>query len=131
MNTCVKCGGKLPTQRHKFCSSHCKYWYNVIKREKEAHLPPKRKRNKSYFYMIVGSEWAKGSSRQGKRSGSMVVGAMAAMVRTTVEDVVEVNETNIKKHFDGIPGYIPNGLRLGDGTYIKREDVFKQLNIKL
>lgn len=33
MKNCVKCNTSLDSNRKKFCNSHCKYWYNLIKKE--------------------------------------------------------------------------------------------------
>jgi signal recognition particle subunit SEC65 len=82
---------EIENKRKKFCSESCKYWFNSIKKDNEKGLPPVKKRNENYFYMIVGSERAKSNSRQGKRSGSMVTGSMSAMVYVTVEEIVELN----------------------------------------
>ena len=128
---CNKCDKPLENKRRKYCSESCKYWYNTIKRDEEKHLPPVKKRTNKYFMMIVGSEWAKGQSRQGKRSGSMVTGSMAAMVRCTVEEVVLITKENLERHFKGIPGCKPNYIRLGDGTTILKEDIEKTTGIKI
>jgi len=128
---CKKCKSPLKNRRKKYCSDSCKYWYNLIRKENESHLPPARKRTRDYFLKVVGSEWAKGSSTQGKRTGSMVMGSMAAMVRCTVEEVAPVTKENLIDHFKGIPGFTPTGIRLGDQTWVKKQDVEEVLGVKL
>ena len=130
MKNCVKCGKEIPN-RNKFCSDHCKWWYNSIKKDNERHLPPFRKRNKNYFAMVTGSEWAKSSSRQGRRSGGTIMGSMSAMIPVATEEIVEVNKDNLDRHFKGIPGFTPVYIRLGDETRIKKENIYKEFGIKL
>lgn len=84
-----KCDSEVKNSRSKFCSDSCKWWYNNIKRDRERHLPPVRKRTQEYFSMVVGSERANRGTGQGRRSGGMVRGAMSDMsIRCTVEEVV-------------------------------------------
>ena len=129
MKNCAKCNEELDNNRKKYCSDFCKYWYNLIKKENEKHLPPVKKRNRNYFSMVVGSEWAKGGSRQGRRAGGMIMGAMAAMVRCTREEIVEVTRDNILRHLAGITGHIPKGITLGDGTFIDKNHIHQELGI--
>lgn len=128
---CARCGKVLENKRRKFCNDTCKYWYNSIRKEKEKYLPPLKKRNRNYFKMVTGSEWAKGTSRQGKRVGHMIMGSMAAMVRIRTEEIVEVNKENLERHFKGITGYIPLGITTGCGTWIKKEEIQKEYGITL
>lgn len=127
---CVKCGNPTGSKRKKYCSESCKYWYNLIRKEKESHLAPLRKRTDKWFYIVTGSKWAK-STRQGKRCGHMVTGGMAAMVNVTVEQLVEVNEQNILKHFAGIPGYEPSYMRLGNQERVYRNDILQMFGVVL
>lgn len=129
--SCLKCGSILENKRKKYCSESCKYWYNSIKKDNEKGLPPVKKRNEKYFYMIVGSERAKSQSRQGKRSGSMVTGSMSAMVYVTVEEIVELNKENLIRHFKGIQSYVPTYCRLGTMENVKKEEIFNRFGISL
>ena len=129
--SCLRCGSVLENKRKKFCSESCKYWFNSIKKDNEKGLPPVKKRNENYFYMIVGSERAKSQSRQGKRSGSMVTGSMSAMVYVTVEEIVELNKENLIRHFKGIQSYTPSYCRLGTMENIKKEEIFNRFGISL
>lgn len=127
---CVKCGKPTGSKRKKYCSESCKYWYNLIRKEKESHLAPLRKRTDKWFYMVIGSKWAK-PTRQGKRCGHMVTGGMAARVNVTVEKLVEVNADNIMKHFEGITGYQPTYMRLGTQERVYRNDVLQRFGVVL
>ncbi len=134
MKTCPKCNAEVLDPRKKFCSDSCKYWFNLIKRENESHLPPSKKRNKNFFKMAVGSERANKGTGQGRRSGSMVLGSMSDMfIRVRVDEFAEVNKENIIRHLKGIPGYMPNGIELCDDqkTYIRKEDILKVLGIDI
>ncbi len=115
MKKCAKCDVDLLNKRSKFCSTHCKWWYNAIKRENESHLPPVKKRNNKFFYMTVGSGRAKSNSRQGKRSGGMVMGSMSAMIQVTIDEIVELNQE----------------IRLCDQTIIKKSDVKNILGFEI
>lgn len=130
MKNCLKCGTEIDS-RKKYCSTHCKYWYNVIKKEKECHLPPFKKRNANFFSMIVGYERAKikGGLRQGRRSGHTCVGSMSAMVNCTIEKWVEITPENLKTHFSSISFYKPSGIRLGNGMFVKTEDIEKATGV--
>jgi hypothetical protein len=128
---CAHCSKELTNRRRKFCNDSCKYWYNSIKKDNESHLPPVKKRNRNYFRMVTGSEWAKSGSRQGKRAGHMVMGSMAAMVRQTTEEIVEVNKENLQQHFKGIPGYMPVGIRTGSGEFFKKDEIEKEYGITI
>lgn len=127
---CPNCGNAIENNRKKFCSERCRYWHNLIRKENESHLAPFRKRNEGWFYMVVGSEWAK-SPRQGRRVGHMVTGGMGARVNVTVEKLVEVNRENIIKHFQGITGYQPDYIRLGNQERIYKRDILKTFGIDL
>ena len=118
MKQCPKCKSEFDS-RKKFCSDACKYWFNVVKKEKESLLAPFKKRNDKWFYMVIGSEYK--SKDQGKRVNGMIKGGMSARIASTVEVLVEVNKENIDKHFKGIPGYIPDYIRLGN-----QERIYKQ-----
>lgn len=131
-NTYQKCTS-MTFPGKKFCCDSCKYWYNLIKKEKEAHLPPAKKRNRNFFSMVIGSEIArmKGGARQGKRTGGgMITGSMSAMVRCTVEKWVEYNVGNIKQHFAGIPGYTPTIAVMGDQSRLTKQEIYKELGIE-
>lgn len=126
---CKKCGEGC-SGRKQFCSDHCKYWYHQIKKDNERGLAPARKRNASFFFMVVGSEWAR-QRGQGRRCGGMIRGAMAARVNVTIEIVAECTPENIRRHFAGIPGYEPKYMRLGDETRVKRSEVFDCFGVEL
>ncbi|MCW8966439.1 MAG: hypothetical protein OQK82_07115 [Candidatus Pacearchaeota archaeon] len=127
MKHCPRCNKELQNKRKKYCSEVCKYWYNAIRKEKEKHLAPAKKRNKDHFSMVVGSEWAR-SRGQGKRCNGMIKGAMGARVESTVEEWVPVTLENIKKHFQGIPHYVPTHVRLGNDERLSKEEIFRKLN---
>jgi len=125
---CINCEKELISNRKKYCSDRCKWWYNNIKKEKEKHLAPFKKRNKNWFYMVVGSQWAKGAT-QGKRINGTITGGMSDRIQCTVEQLVEVNPENIIKHFKGIPGYYPSYIRYGDQERISKNDILQLHNI--
>ncbi len=127
MKNCLRCTKELDSNRKKFCNSFCKNWYNSVKKDKEAHLPPAKKRNRNFFSMITG--YGNASKEQGKRAGHMVTGAMSAGVNCTIEQWAEVTPENLKAHFTCISFWTPIGIRLGDGTFIKREEISKELGI--
>lgn len=125
MKICPHCKSEIKTPRVKYCTSHCKYWYNLIKKQKESHLPPVRKRNDSYFFMVTGSTRAKSGVRQGKRVNGMITGSMSAMINVTVEEIVPVTAENLDRHFAGIPGYMPTYARLGNDDRLSKEEAYK------
>ena len=130
MKQCVRCGVDIQP-RKKFCSDKCKFWFNLIKKEKEAHLPPAKKRNRNFFSMVTGYERAlpKGGMRQGRRSGGMITGSMSAMINCTVEKWVELNAANLTTHFTSISFHRPTFIQLGDGTSVKEEDIKSETGI--
>lgn len=132
MKTCPKCGVEVHG-RKKYCSDKCKYWFNMIRKDNERDLAPARQRTDKFFYMVTGSTVAKmrGSQRQGRRSGGLIMGSMSARIMVTVETVSEVNTDNVIKHFEGILGYIPTYIRLCNGERVPKDDVFSRLGIKL
>lgn len=125
---CARCGKQLENLKRKFCNDSCKYWYNTIKKDNERDLAPIMKRNDKWFYMVIGSKWAK-SKGQGKRVGGMVKGSMAAMVNCTVESLVEITPENLTRHFAGIPGYYPTYIRLGTQEHIPKDEIFQRFGI--
>lgn len=136
--TCPHCH-KAFSARTRYCSTSCRYWFNSIKKDKEAGLPPFRKRNRKWFSMTTGYGVAKvkGGTRAGRRSGGMIHGSMEAQVNCTTEKWVEINAQNLHQHFTCISFYRPNGILLGDGSYIKAADIeietgiiFKLNNVK-
>lgn len=130
MKKCLNCEKEVQGNRKKFCSDHCRYWFNMIKKDKEQHLPPVKKRNKNFFSMVTG--WGYGSNtRQGKRSGHMVAGGMSARITSTNEEWAELTYDNLKKHFTCISFYRPVGIKLGDDTWIKEKDIFKETGVRL
>jgi len=131
VRSCVRCKKVLENKRKKFCSDSCKFWFNSIKKDNEKHLPPVKKRTELFFYMVTGSERAKSNSRQGKRSGGMITGSMSAMIYCTVEEIVELNQENINRHFKGIQGYTPSFIRLGTNKIIRKENVFSRLGFSV
>lgn len=128
-NIYQKCENEITNPRKKFCCDSCKYWFNSIRKEKESHLPPVKKRTKDYFSMVVGSERCAGRG-QGKRSNGTIKGSMSDFyIRVTVEEIVEVNKENVIKHFQGIPGHMPTYVLLGDQTRLTKEEIYSQLGI--
>lgn len=119
---CLRCESPIP-RRKRYCGDSCKYWYNLIKKEKESGLPPPKKRTGKYFSMVTGYTRAKSGNRQGKRVNGMITGSMSAMITVTTEVWVEVTPENIDRHFNAISFYTPSGIKLGDGRYVKREDI--------
>lgn len=69
-----------------------------------------------------------GARGQGKRTGGTVRGSMAARVLCTVEEWVPVNRENIDKHFAGIPGYLPEYIRLGTDQKLSKEKAYEHLS---
>lgn len=128
-NIYQKCENLVSNPRKKFCCDFCKYWFNSIRKEKEAHLPPVKKRTKEYFAMVTGSERANKGTGQGRRSGSTVRGSMSDFyLLVAVEEWMPFTIENVNKHFDGIPGHIPNALKLGDGERLTKQEALKLLN---
>lgn len=123
MKTCARCGEQIGN-RKKFGSVHCKYWFNSIKREKEKHLPPFKKRNKEWCYVYVKIGNTISHRGQGKRTGGMVQGSMAANVQYEIAEIMQFSFENLKKHFSAKHGnpYIPATIRLGDGTVMKKAE---------
>lgn len=101
-----------------------------MKKDREKHLAPTRKRNRNYFYMVTGSQH--NSLRgHGSRSGGMVKGGMGARVEITTEELVQVSDENVRRHFAGIPRYMPYNMRFGDQSIIRKDQVKDVLNIEL
>lgn len=126
---CPRCKDEFDG-RTKFCCNSCKYWFNSIKKDNEKHLPPARKRTREYFHMLVGSKRASGRG-QGKRVNGTIKGSMSAMVMVAVEEIVPVTKENLQRHFKGIPGNTPVAIRLGDGSYVRKENILNELKINL
>jgi hypothetical protein len=124
MKTCPQCGKEIENHRKAYCSQSCQFWFNSIRREKESHLPPVKRRNAGYFHLITGSTWAK-SKGQGKRMGSLVVGSMAAMVSVYTEEIVPFTEENLKRHFFGTRFSIAH-VRICDGSTLNIVQVAKK-----
>ncbi len=82
--------------RKQYCSDHCKYWENVMKRDEEKHLPIKKYRNDNYFSMVTGVSL--GGHGRGKRSGGTIVGGMSSCPIPTIV-FAAVTEENLKRHF--------------------------------
>lgn len=120
------CNNEFDGRKH-FCSEQCKWRHNSIKREEEKHLPPVRKRNKNYFWKAINVYWDRRG--QGKRSGHMVMGSMAARVDSLLESVTEFTEENVREHFAFRYGaFTPSYTRMGDGERMAKkecEDHFK------
>lgn len=129
MKNCIQCQKPIESKRKKYCSDHCKYWYNHIKKYNERDMAPVRKRTEKWFFMVTGSTW--NSRGQGKRMGGTIKGAMSAMVRHTVESLVEVNEENVRRHFKGIPGYLPNYMRLGTEEKVFVKDIYERFGFTI
>lgn len=122
--TCAKCGSPLNSNRKKFCNDNCKWWFNSIKREKEKHLPPVKKRNKDWCQVYVSVGNTISHRGQGRRSGGMVKGSMSANVQYEITELRPFNIESLNFHFSkkGTSGYIPNHIWLGDGTKLTRDD---------
>lgn len=121
---CTKCGGPLDSNRKKFCTDNCKWWFNSIKKENEKHLPPVKKRNKDWCNVFVSVGNTISQRGQGKRIGGMVKGSMAANVQFEVTELRPFNIDNLNFHFSkkGYSNYIPNHIWLGDGTKLTKDD---------
>ena len=115
--TCPRCKGSITNQRRKYCSDSCRYWYNAIRKEKESHLPPVRKRNANYFHMITG---AQPNSLRG-HGGRNHKGAMAARVYIYTEEIVEVNYANLLRHFTGTKYDLQVARRCDGSTITKKQ----------
>lgn len=124
MRTCIKCGGEIKNRNTKFCSDSCKYWFNSIRKDKEKGLPPMRKRNQDWCFVYVNVGNTISQRGQGKRSGRMVMGSMAANVSFSIEELRPFNLNNLDYHFKPKKGYpfIPSHIRLGDGTRLSKEE---------
>jgi len=120
---CIRCNSELSNIRKKFCSNSCKFWFNKIKKDQEAHLPPASKRTANWFYCLVGvrTEFAKS-----KRSGLMVSGNMCAATRHTVEELLPASPENIARHFEGLPEHKPSYAAFGDGSFLTREEAMQK-----
>lgn len=130
MKICPRCQSQFEAKT-KFCSTSCKYWFNLIKKEKESHLTPAKKRNERYFAMTTGYTRAKPKgATQGKRCKGMITGSMSAMVNVTVEEWAELNLENLHRHFNSIPFYRPWYIRLGNEKLIKEEDIERETGIE-
>lgn len=121
--TCARCGAELESKRKKFCSDHCKWWFNSVKQEKEKHLPPVKKRNKEWCQVYVSVGNTISARGQGKRTGGMVKGSMAANVTYEVTELRPFNMENLNYHFSAKNNYsyIPKYIWLGDGTKMDKE----------
>lgn len=128
MKFCARCQKPI-LPRKKFCSDSCKYWFNEIKKEREAHMAPAKKRTDQFFSMITGYEWAK-TKGQGRRSGHMVKGGMAARVSVTVEKWAELNRENLIRHFNSVPSYDPAYVLLGNGERVKASEIKQRFKIE-
>jgi hypothetical protein len=121
---CAKCGIELDSNRKKFCSENCKWWFNAIKKENESHLPPVKKRNKDWCYVFINVGNSISERGQGRRSKGMVKGSMAANVNYEVTELRPFNLNNIAYHFSSKKGsgYIPSYIMLGDGTKMTKDE---------
>lgn len=102
----------------------------MLKKDREKHLAPARKRTNKFFSMIVGKEWARRKG-QGRRSGSMIRGAMSARVECTIEEWTEITPENLRKHFEGIGSYKPSGIRTGTEQWIPKDQITELLGIEI
>ena len=91
MKTCAKCGEPLENNRKKFCNDNCKYWFNSIKKADEKYLPPVKKRTKEWCQVYVSVGNTMSQKGQGKRSGGMIKGSMAANVTYEVTEIKPFN----------------------------------------
>lgn len=118
-----RCENKV-SGRKSYCSTTCKYWENVMHKEEEKHLPPKKYRNDKYFPMVVGSSL--GGKGQGKRSNGMIMGGMSS-VAVASEVYAKVNDVNLKKHFSF------NGIHIaflcGGGRITRKE--YESINFSI
>jgi hypothetical protein len=122
--TCAKCGEPVKNNRRKFCSDTCQWRYNSIKKDNEKHLPPVKKRTKEWCQVYVSVGNTVSSRGQGRRSGGMVKGGMAANVSYEVNELRPFNFENLNHHFTAKCGrsYIPAYIVLGDGTKLTKAD---------
>lgn len=121
--TCAKCGQPIDNNRKKFCSDNCKWWFNSIKKDNEKHLPPAKKRNNGWCQVYVSIGNSISHKGQGRRSGGMVKGSMAANVQYEVTELRPFNFDNLNFHFSKKSGsnYMPNHILLGDGSKLTKE----------
>lgn len=123
MKTCAKCGKPLSNQRRKFCDDVCQFRYNVAKKHAESHLPPVKKRNKDWCQVFVRIGNTISERGQGRRSGGMVKGGMAANVSYEITELRPFTLDNVSFHFSKKgSSYIPYCILLGDGTKMTREE---------
>jgi hypothetical protein len=121
--TCAKCGKPVKNNRRKFCSETCQWRFNSIKKENEKHLPPVKKRTKDWCQVYVRIGNTISERGQGKRSGGMVKGGMAANACYEVTELRPFNFENVKLHFSKKgSSYIPYCIMLGDGTKLTRDE---------
>lgn len=114
---CPKCGDPVPP-RKKYCCDSCKYWFNLIKKDKESHLPPVKKRNANWFYMIVGKHQLR-QRGQGRRINGTIKGSMscAMYIFMPTEVIAEVNPENLRRHFNDNT-FPVHYARICDGTQL-------------
>jgi hypothetical protein len=132
MKLCAKCGDEIKdSSRQKFCCNSCKFWYNMIKRDNEKHLPPVRKRTPEFFSMVTGSAQLK-TRGQGRRCGGRVTGAMSSAIylRIMTEEIVPVNQENLHRHFFGNTFGLQSAKR-GDGSLITLDEFLTGKFVKL
>lgn len=121
--TCAKCKAPLTNNRKKFCDDTCKYRFNSAKKENEKHLPPIKKRTKDWCHVYVRIGNTISERGQGRRSGGMVKGGMAANVNYEVTELLPFSFDNVNLHFSKKgSGYIPCCIVLGDGTKLTRDE---------
>lgn len=127
MKLCPRCNEPITNPRKKYCDDRCRYWFNMIKREKESHLPPVRKRTHEFFRMVTGWQW--NSLRgQGRRSGGMIRGAMAARIQMMTEEIAPVTAENLQRHFFGNAFGLKTAT-LGDGSTLTIEEAKNKYKI--
>lgn len=127
---CPRCGSNIEG-RKKYCNNSCKYWFNSIRKEKEKHLPPVKKRNSNYCYVYVSVGNTASQRGQGSRSGGMIKGGMSANVSFEVCELRPFNLESIQHHFTSKMNYpyIPRIIVLGDGTRLTKDEAIAAINL--
>lgn len=131
MKNCARCAAEI-SNRKKFCSDSCKYWFNLIKKDNEKHLPPVKKRNKQWCYVFTKVGNTISERGQGKRVGGMVKGSMAANVQFEIAELMPFTYENMQYHFQPKPGskWTPEQIRLGDQTKMTRDEAEGHFNME-
>jgi len=126
---CAKCGKDTGSNRKKFCSDNCKWWFNSIRKEQEKYLPPVKKRTKEWCHVFVSVGSTISQKGQGKRSGGMIRGSMSANVTFQVCEMRPFTFQSVEHHFSPKDNYpqIPSYILLGDETRMTKDEAMTYL----